>query len=235
MGREHGLYVGDALSLSVIGSLFCGTPYGHDLKSRAQSTTVQNSQIYDGAAGPAPCNAATTSLGIDTPNGGQVTLDHDLIVQDGHSVNSVMVSYGEDGLYLGSSFAVSDTNFSSSGLSDAVGIQVRPADCPVVKVQLSNDSFTGITTPVTPGCSVTTVSEPGSFMLLSCALTGLFLVRRRPNGLLAFKDSALIFWRRTRNMISHSSLVTAMAQHSRATGERTAPTRGDILPNVVPA
>ncbi len=42
-GSQHALYVNDALSLLVNNSLFCGTQVGHDIKSRALSTTVANS------------------------------------------------------------------------------------------------------------------------------------------------------------------------------------------------
>jgi hypothetical protein len=62
-GPSHALYVGDALSLLVSGSTFCGTNVGHDIKSRALSTTVQNSTMYDGATGSAGmgCSSAGTA------------------------------------------------------------------------------------------------------------------------------------------------------------------------------
>src|SRR5205823_6293314 len=41
-GQTHAAYIGDALSLLVSNSLFCGTLVGHDIKSRAMSTTVTN-------------------------------------------------------------------------------------------------------------------------------------------------------------------------------------------------
>jgi hypothetical protein len=37
---QHALYVGDAASLTVTGSLFCGQIIGHDIKSRAAQTAV---------------------------------------------------------------------------------------------------------------------------------------------------------------------------------------------------
>ena len=82
-GQEHALYVGDAGSLGVSNSLFCGTLLGHDIKSRALSTTVQNSTMYIGAAAspssPDYYNAGcttpgSTSIGVDTPNGGNAHL-----------------------------------------------------------------------------------------------------------------------------------------------------------------
>jgi hypothetical protein len=67
---QHALYVGDAASLDVENSLFCGQLIGHDVKSRALSITVKGSQMYIGAAGPADCNVGSTSIGVDIPNGG---------------------------------------------------------------------------------------------------------------------------------------------------------------------
>lgn len=248
-GQEHALYIGDALSLLVDSSLFCGTVLGHDIKSRALSTTVNNSQIYVGTnnGAPAGCDVGSTSLGIDLPNGGQVDLTADQIFQGPFNMNGAMVSYGEEGVpsNYAESFMVSDTTFSSS-VSNSVGIQELLPNgtrfC-LVPVQLSNTSFPGVNTPVNPpGCvaTPTQVSEPGSFTLVSCALTGLFLLRWRPNGSRsafgapAFRHSALMFWRRACKMIRHSSPDTAMAQHSRGTGERIALGRGDIS-HAVPA
>ena len=151
-GQEHALYIGDALSLLVNNSLFCGTLVGHDIKSRALSTTVNNSQIYVGTTDPAnsACSAGTTSLGIDVPNGGQVNLSADQIFQGPFNMNGAMVSYGEEGVpsnYI-ESFIVSDTTFSSS-VSGSVGIQELLPNgtrtC-LVPVQLSNTSFLGVTT-----------------------------------------------------------------------------------------
>jgi hypothetical protein len=71
-GQEHALYVGDAGSLGVSNSLFCGTLLGHDIKSRALSTTVQNSTMYIGAAaspGSPDYDAGCTMPGVDQHRG----------------------------------------------------------------------------------------------------------------------------------------------------------------------
>jgi hypothetical protein len=162
-------------------------------------------------------------------------------------MNGAMVSYGEEGVpsNYAESFMVSDTTFRSS-VSGSVGIQELLPNgtrtC-LVPVQLSNTSFPGVTTPVNPPDCVATPaqvigSQRGSFMLVSCALTALFLARWRPNGsrsavgALALRHSALIFWRRARNMIRYRSRDTAMAQRSRVPGKD--PSRGDIS-HAVPA
>ena len=169
-GLEHAIYV-TGISLTVSGSTFCGTTTGHDIKSGAQSTTVTNSQIYDGAA-YADCPESTTSYGIDVPNGGKVVIDSNQIIQGPAGPNHTMVSYGEEGLtFADNSFIVSNTNFISSGVP-AIGI--REPTC-LVPVQLSNDTFQGVATPVSPaGCSVNVpVPEPQSLWLLLTALGAL--------------------------------------------------------------
>ncbi len=183
-GQEHALYIGDALSLLVNNSLFCGTLLGHDIKSRAKSTTVENSQIYVGAADSAVhgCNAGSTSLGIDAPNGGQVVLTGDQIFQGDDNQNGAMVSYGEEGLNLAfvNSFLVSDSSFDNQGIRNSTGIQELmngTAAC-LVPVLLANDSFQDVNKQVNPaGCStvparssVPTVPEPHSLWLLLTAL-----------------------------------------------------------------
>jgi hypothetical protein len=180
-GQEHALYVGDALSLLVNNSLFCGTAVGHDVKSRAASTTVENSQIYVGTNNGAPvgCDVGSTSFGIDVPLGGQVNISADQIFQGDNNQNGAMVSYGEDGLiYANNSFMVSDTSFDNLGVRNSTGIQELSNGTPtcLVPVQLSNNSFQNVNTQINPpGClapavPVPTVPEPQSLWLLLTAI-----------------------------------------------------------------
>ena len=145
---QHALYVNEAASLTVTGSLFGGQLIGHDIKSRAHATTITNNRIYDGAADSADgINAGSTSYGIDVPNGGVVTISGNLIIQGESSQNNTMVEYGGEGLvYDNNSLSVSDNTFISSGLSHAIGIY----DAPGITVHLHNNTFQGIETPVYP-------------------------------------------------------------------------------------
>jgi hypothetical protein len=149
---QHALYVNDAGSLTVTGSLFGGQLIGHDIKSRAMVTTITNSRIYDGAPDPADgIGAGSTSYGIDTPNGGVVTISGNLIVQGPASENSTMVDYGTEGLvYSSNSLTVSNNTFISTGLSHAIGIY----DAFATPVQLNNNTFQGVETPVYPASAV---------------------------------------------------------------------------------
>jgi len=156
---QHGLYVNQAKMLSVSNSLFCGQLIGHDIKSRAAVTMIQNNQLYDGAANSVlGCNAGSTSLAIDVPNGGAVTISGNQINQGAGSQNYKMVDYGEEGLaYSYNSFLVSQNNFTSTGTPSATAIY----DPSCVPVKLSSDytksnddnMFTGVTAIVDPaGC-----------------------------------------------------------------------------------
>ena len=154
---QHALYVGAAGSLTVSNSLFCGQLIGHNIKSRAQVTTISGNQIYDGAAN-AGCNAGSSSLAIDVPNGGVASISGNQIIQGATSQNNKMVDYGEEGLAYGNnSLVVSGNSFTNSGISNAVGIW----DPSCMTAQLSNNTFIGITTMVDPAnCAVFTEGGP---------------------------------------------------------------------------
>src|SRR6516164_1574039 len=147
---QHALYVGDAGSLRVSNSLFCGQLLGHDVKSRALSTTVQNSTMYIGAAAspssPDYYNAGcttpgSTSIGVDIPNGGNAHLVGDALIQGPANQNGALVSYGEEGLHSsdGNTFAISDSAFTST----ANGLAIQELPTCLAPVTLTNDMFTG--------------------------------------------------------------------------------------------
>ena len=150
---QHGLYVNYAGSLSVTSSVFCGQLIGHDIKSRAMMTSVADNQLYDGEADPAiGCRAGSSSLAIDVPNGGIVTISGNAITQGTASPNYKMVDYGEEGLlYSSNSLLASDNDFRNIGSNPATGIY--DPDC--VAVQSVGNTFTNIIAPVDPASCVT--------------------------------------------------------------------------------
>jgi len=183
---QHALYVNYAGSLTVTNSLFCGQLIGHDIKSRALSTTIENNQIYDGAAGPGACNVGTSSYGIDVPNGGVATISDNQIIQGAGSENQVMVDYGSEGLLFNdNSLLVSDNNFLNSDLPNAIGVYNNT----VVDAQLTGNTFQDVACPLdqrlvcsdqTGGVVVTNpnpIPEPASLALFAIALAG-FSARR---------------------------------------------------------
>lgn len=63
---------------------------GHEIKSRANNTTIQNSWIQDGPNG-------TASYSIDLPNGGIAVIQNNVIEQGPDSQNPVIIAFGEEG------------------------------------------------------------------------------------------------------------------------------------------
>ena len=100
-GLKHNLYVGNIASLVVDDSYFHDANDGHQIKSRAQSTTITNSRIYDGTG--------TGSYSIDLPNGGVGVIRDNVIEQGPNSDNPVIIHYGdESAAYAGSSLLIED-------------------------------------------------------------------------------------------------------------------------------
>jgi hypothetical protein len=102
-GYTHNIYVGAVAALDIESSYFHGAHIGHEIKSRALVTVVNNTRVVDGLTG-------TASYSIDLPNGGAVTISNDQIEQGPASANPAIISYGEEGgIVAGSSLAVTDT------------------------------------------------------------------------------------------------------------------------------
>jgi len=89
-GQSHGIYVGGN-KLTVLGSFFRETKIGHNLKSRAKETRIENSYFMDGPNG-------TASYQIDTPDGGLVYLRGNLFQKGPNADNSTVIAYGAEGL-----------------------------------------------------------------------------------------------------------------------------------------
>ena len=149
---QHALYVNDAGSLAVTGSVFCGQLIGHDIKSRALVTTVSDNQLYDGQADSAiNCLAGSTSLAIDIANGGTAIISGNMITQGAASQNSKLVDYGEEGLpYNANNFILLHNTFTNIGSLSAIGIY----DPNCILAQSVGNTFTGVATLVSPsGCA----------------------------------------------------------------------------------
>ena len=96
-GYTHNLYVGAVARLQIDGSYFHHANIGHQIKSRAQATTISNSRVVDGYSG-------TGSYSIDLPNGGRATILDNQIQQGPNSQNPAIIAYGEEGGVPGGAF-----------------------------------------------------------------------------------------------------------------------------------
>ncbi len=149
---QHALYVNHAGRLTVTGSLFCGQLIGHDIKSRALNTRIENNQVYDGEGYAAVgCRAGSSSFAIDIPEGGSAVISGNRIFQGPATQNNKMVAYGEEGLPFGNNGLSLSKNVFINTAPNATGIY----DPKCVPVQLTNNTFQGVSTPINPfGCAV---------------------------------------------------------------------------------
>jgi len=191
-GQEHGIYVNDAASVLIDGSLFCGTVgQGHNIKVRSLQTTISNVRSYEGAATPECTGVGDASRGIDLPNGGVVTLTNVDLFQGNFSPNHQLIEFGAEGLpYAVNSLALNNVHFAST--ESATGLLWRGGTNPCT---FQNVTFSGVATQTTPAgacISGTTtgegsgspggtssdpspINEPASAALLEVALAGLLL------------------------------------------------------------
>jgi hypothetical protein len=113
-GQTHNLYVNEIGTLTITNSYFHDAIVGHDIKSRADNTIIENNVIADGLNG-------TGSYEIDLPNGGAATIQNNVIEKGPLAQNPFMIHYGGETPtpYANSSLSISgntilDDNHSSS-------------------------------------------------------------------------------------------------------------------------
>jgi hypothetical protein len=102
-GYTHNLYVGDINTLTITGSYFHNAVVGHEIKSLAQNTIIENNRIADGPTG-------TASYAIDLPAGGKVVIANNIIEKGPHAQNPSFIHMGSSA-YPGSSLLISNNVF----------------------------------------------------------------------------------------------------------------------------
>ena len=90
-GQSHNIYIGLANRLTVTNSFFHEAKSGHNLKSRAKETRIENSYFMDGPNG-------NSSYLADFPNGGAVYLRGNLFHKGPNAENWTAISFGAEGL-----------------------------------------------------------------------------------------------------------------------------------------
>jgi hypothetical protein len=89
-GYSHGVYAGSIEKLAVKDSEFYSTYVGHHIKSRAAVSRIENVKLFD--------YQGLVSYELDFPNGGDVIVSGSYIEQARDNENSVILSYGVEGL-----------------------------------------------------------------------------------------------------------------------------------------
>jgi hypothetical protein len=90
-GQAHNLYINQVDRLLVANSFFHEVKIGHNLKSRAKVTRIENSYFMDGPTG-------TASYQTDFSNGGAVYLRGNVFQKGPNADNSIAIAYGQEGL-----------------------------------------------------------------------------------------------------------------------------------------
>ena len=104
-GYSHGIYINDVKSLTIRDSYFHDAQVGHEIKSRAETTTITGTRIFDNTLG-------TASYSVDVPNGGVVLLSNDIIEKGANAQNPFSIHYGGEGLrYTNNSLTITGDTF----------------------------------------------------------------------------------------------------------------------------
>jgi hypothetical protein len=114
-GHTHNLYANGINSLTITDSYFHDAVVGHQIKSRAENTTITGSRIVDGPNGSA-------SYSVDLPNGGHAVLSGNVIHQGPASQNPAIIHFGGEGEAHGNS---SLTVTGNTVINDLVSVSAR--------------------------------------------------------------------------------------------------------------
>jgi hypothetical protein len=179
-GFTHDLYIGVIAVFAVTNDYIHDALGGHEIKSRAALTVIDNNRIQDGST--------ANSYSIDLPNGGITMIDGNVIEKGQNSVNQNIIHYGGEispvgpsSLTIENNTVIDDRsggtpNFVFNQSIDVFGNPVLPtinndAFYHVMSNQLSNDPFnaSGNVFPTTAAPALDT-SHP--FQFIECFLTG---------------------------------------------------------------
>jgi hypothetical protein len=131
-GNTHNIYVNDVAQLTITNSYFHDAIVGHEIKSRAENTTIENNRIFD--------NNGSASYSIDLPNGGNATITGNQIEQGPNTQNPYIIAYGEEGsLHAGTDVTIAN-NTIVNDLSGGAGILNRTS----VPLSFTNNSVYGL-------------------------------------------------------------------------------------------
>ena len=158
----HGIYATQIAALKISNSTFTDTQQGHDIKSRAYSTSITNSTITDGPTG-------TSSYLVDIPNGGALTMTGDTLEKGPKTSNSTTaISIGEEGASNpAGKILVEDNAFRNDG--PATDFVRNKTTSPA---QLAGNLFSGnkITPLWGPGTTTTTTATTPTAMVANTSL-----------------------------------------------------------------
>jgi hypothetical protein len=122
-GFTHNLYIGAIASFTITDSYIHDAVVGHEIKSRAANNTITGNRIFD--------NNGNASYSIDLPNGGNATIQNNVIEQGANTQNPFIIAYDEEGVLLNYGTTVGITSNvivnddpGGAGISDPTGISL---------------------------------------------------------------------------------------------------------------
>ncbi len=138
-GYSHNLYIGKVGTFTLTNSYVHDVLAGHEVKSRALNTDIENSRIIDGTG--------TASYSIDIPSRGNAIIKNNYIEQDARSVNNMMIRYGEEHQpqqpqWTQSLLLIEGNTIVSKGVKNPIGIVNGAAD---MTAQMVNNQIYGMT------------------------------------------------------------------------------------------
>ena len=157
-GFSHKLYIGKIANFTITNSYIHDVVVGHEIKSRAINTDIENDRIVDGTG--------TASYSIDIPSRGNTIIKNNYIEQDGGSENKIMIRYGEEHQipqWTESSLLIQDNTIVNFGIRNPIGVVNGAAD---MTAQMVDNQIYGITAAQLTG-GVGPVSQTGDSTLSS--------------------------------------------------------------------
>jgi len=101
----HNIYVGRNKYFELKNSQISGARWGHNVKSRAAQSVIEENVIYDGEGG-------FSSYLLDLPNGGQAIVRNNVFHQNSKTQNTTMISFGaEKNLHPANDIRISHNQF----------------------------------------------------------------------------------------------------------------------------
>ena len=97
-GLTHNVYINEIANLVIRDSYIHDASAGHEVKSRADNTTITNSRIQD--------QQGDASYAIDLPNGGAAVITGNTIEKGPNVQNWTVIHLGGDGAYANTSLTV---------------------------------------------------------------------------------------------------------------------------------
>jgi hypothetical protein len=135
-GFDHDIYAGPLTQLTVTNSYIHDALGGHEIKSRALATTIENNRIQD---------EAPASYEIDLPDGGIAVVENNVLEKGKHSPQEHFVDFDAEVPYPNSTLTLSGNTFINNSTLNAIGL-LNASQAPGDTVAIGNDAFYGLTT-----------------------------------------------------------------------------------------